>query len=128
MTPFIRGHVVALRRAGFGVVWTSRDGDVWLLPIAGKNGPPRHRAEVNIDELSDIAACGVSLRYPVVRCEGMRRVTLSQLSAAPVGTVPPVLLARIVSAVTREAQAQATESGLHFMSPDRWAGFSPSFA
>jgi hypothetical protein len=118
MTAYARGHVVALRRAGLGVVWTARDGDVWLLPIWGKNGPPRHRAEVQIDDLSDIAACGLSLRYPVVRCNTLQRVRASQIvGLEPIGLTPAVLLARIVASVTREAKAQEMESRLQFMNP-----------
>jgi hypothetical protein len=68
MAPLSRGHVVALRRNGVGIVWHASATEAWIVPIWGTNGPPRHRAEVVIDDIGEIVACGISYRYPVARC------------------------------------------------------------
>lgn len=113
-----RGSVVALRRngaSGLGLVWRVRGRELIVLPIAGTNGPPRHRAEVHINEFSDVVACGVSIARPVIRCHHPRTVTLDRLvSQEAVGEATVGLMARVALAIAREALAQQMEERLSF--------------
>jgi hypothetical protein len=116
--PLARGDVVALRRCGVGIIWRADGDDLWVVPVWGKNGPPRHRAEVEIEDVGEIAACGISLRYPVARCQSVFKVSVARLaSAARLGAAPAALLSRLIAAVVREAQAQQTEDRMHYLRP-----------
>lgn len=106
---FKRGQVVVQRRYGAGIVWyVSGDGKIWLMPIGGADGTRRHRAEVRIDPL-DALDCGVPYKNPVVRCQSLVKVSDSSLEPEPIGAVPDRLLGLIVSALSREIQAERRE-------------------
>jgi hypothetical protein len=119
----VRGHVVALRRQGAGIVWQADAAHVWILPIAGSNGPrPRHRADVRIHETSDIFEMGLSFRYPVVHCHSLRKAERSDVvGVVPLGQTPAALMASIVRAAQREASEQAYEARMAFMRPRAYA-------
>jgi hypothetical protein len=65
-TILCRGHIIPVSRYGLGVVWRVAATAVWVASIKGKNGTPRHRAVIPID---DPLQYGISIRYPVVRCD-----------------------------------------------------------
>jgi hypothetical protein len=115
MAPLKRGHVVALRRNGVGLIWHASATEAWIVPIWGTNGPPRHRAEVVIDDIGDIAACGISYRYPVARCHMAFKVTIDRLGK-PVrhGIAPMPLIDRIIKAIKSEASTRFMEDRLQF--------------
>jgi len=114
-----RGQVIATRRHGAGVVWSSDKSGTVIVPIGGYNGPPPHRAEVRIENPMEQMACGVSFKYPVARCHLLFRIQSSEMGLFDiVGSVPAALLARIVQTVIREAETQAAENRL-FLRPDR---------
>jgi hypothetical protein len=115
MTPLTRGHVVALRRNGVGIVWHASATEVWIVPIWGTNGPPRHRAEVVIDDIGEIVACGISYRYPVARCHMAFKVAIEALSkSVRHGTAPIALLERVIQAVKSEVRTRSMEDRLQF--------------
>jgi hypothetical protein len=114
--PLVRGQVVALRRKGAGVVWRADKTHVWILPVGGCNGPPNHRAEVRIVDPAEMAAMGISFKYPVIRCQALFKIELARLdSSQPIGSVPNDLLRRFICSVTQEAQDQAAESRMGYM-------------
>lgn len=108
-----RGSVVRLRPKGAGsqgLVWRVDGDTLVLISISGTNGPPRHRAEVVISDLSDIMATGISLTWPTIRCHVMFRVATAKLfSQEPTGRAPDRLMARVVAAVQREIEARRLE-------------------
>lgn len=119
-----RGHVIALRRHAAGIVWMVGRTYVTIVPIGGYNGPPPHRAEVRFDDPAEIFLCGVSLRFPVVRCHQACQILLASLrSPIPLGMAPETLIRRISMALRREGEARALETRLHFN--DRPTGFHP---
>jgi len=110
-----QGDVVALRRGKSALVWRVERDMLWLIPIWGANGMARHRAEVRIQDLGEIVACGLSMKLPVARCHEMFILPAKRLaSQIPIGRMPPLLLGKVVAAVAREARQQATEARLSF--------------
>jgi hypothetical protein len=120
-----RGSVVVLRRNGvdgLGLIWRARGDELVVLPICGTNGPPRHRAEVQITDLGDIVACGISIAKPVVMCHKARKTTQASLrDPEPVGTAPLALVARVGVALTKELIARQAEDRLSFMAVEAFA-------
>jgi hypothetical protein len=112
----LEGHVVALRRGGAGLICYASGTDVWIVPISGCNGPPRHRAEVRIEALADIIACGLSIKYPIARCQKAYRTTVDSLAKAATrtGTAPMSLVSRVMSALRAESAARHLEDRQHF--------------
>lgn len=109
-----RGQVIALSRHA-AMVWVTNGSSVTVVPIGGYNGPPPHRAEVRFDDLRECLACGISIRYPVVRCHQAYEITLAAATSADIlGHAPASLLTRCATAIKREADARALETRLHF--------------
>lgn len=109
-----RGQVIALRRNGAAMVWSSTKTHVWVVPIGGYNGPPPHRAEVRFNDPREIFSCGVSFRFPVVRCHMGFGIAMAAANASTViGLVPASLLSRINQAIMREAETRALEARVH---------------
>ena len=108
-----RGNVVGLRRENVGIIWSISASQVLIIPVGGYNGPPPHRAEVRITEASEAMACGVSIKFPVIRCQQIYQLPRSSIEhAAVMGHASDVLMARIRRAVIREADAQVAERRL----------------
>lgn len=113
-----RGHVVALRRNGVGIVWHADPLNVWVLPVGGCNGPPRHRADIRIHDPADAADMGLSFKFPVVRCHTMLKIERSDIVGIwPIGQTPPGLMSDITRTAQREATTQTYEARMVFMRP-----------
>jgi hypothetical protein len=114
----LRGHVVALRRQGVGVVWHADATHVWVLPVGGCNGPPRHRADIRIHEPVDAAEMGISFKFPVVRCHTILKIDRGDLPGLlPMGQTPVGIMVLITRAAQREASERAYEDRAMFMRP-----------
>jgi hypothetical protein len=108
-----RGHVIGLRHGGAGLIWHVSKINFWLVPIAGANGSTRHRADVIVEAWSDIVACGLIIRYPVIHCHVPFKATLLELgNPQPKGTALPGLLTRVDHAIAREQATQSAENHL----------------
>jgi hypothetical protein len=113
-----RGHVVALRRQGAGIVWHVNASHLWVLPVGGCNGPPRHRADIRIHDPADAVDMGLSFKFPVVRCHTLLKIERSDIvGIVPIGQTPLVLMSEITRAAQREATAQTYEARMVFMRP-----------
>jgi hypothetical protein len=109
-----RGQVIALRRNAPALIFLLTTTHAWVVPIGGYNGPPPHRAEVRFDDPGEIFSCGVSFRFPVVRCHQAFQVTLAVANAAAVlGAASAALISRVQVALRREAETRALETRLH---------------
>jgi hypothetical protein len=110
-----RGQVIALRRNGAGIILVVDSPHVTIVPVGGYNGPPPHRAEIRLDDPTEIFACGVSYRFPVVRCHMTFPMHAATANAALVlGNAPGPLMTRIINALRREMECRALEARLHF--------------
>jgi len=99
-----------------GVVLQSDDDYVWIFPIGGCDGNPRHRAEIRMWDASDRLQAGVSFKNPVVRCHTLVKVSLRGLrSDMPVGSMPEHLMRSIIAASRKEAETQAREARMAYM-------------
>lgn len=129
----VRGQVLALRRGGACVLWSIGPTYVEVIPIGGYNGPPPHRAEVRIENPAEVLSCGVSLKYPVVRCQLLFDIKIEAAQLAHVlGMASADLLDRMTRAVRRDTDARAMEARLHFGEKQsnivRRSGITPVFA
>lgn len=85
-----------------------------VVPLAGYNGPPPHRADVRFDDPREIFSCGVSFRFPVAHCHKVFQADLVVVTAAVLlGCAPDSLMIRITTALRRELSNRALESRLH---------------
>lgn len=108
-----RGDVIATRGRAAGVVWQVRAGEVAYVPISSGR-IPRHRAEIALDAIGDVIACGIAMPEAVIRCQLLHHGRADRLTV--VGRAPAPLLARIIAAVGRETETRGMEDRLHFMS------------
>ena len=114
MPHLCRGDVVALRRGGAGIVWHEGVEDLWVVPLAGANGIPRHRAEIRLTDADHAAACGATLRYPVVLCQMPFRILRDRLKGQPIGRAPESLLEKVIAGIRREMARRQEENRMHF--------------
>lgn len=80
-------------------------GNGTFAPIT-RTGTPRHRADVAVTEISDLACMGLPGGDYDIRPAALEHWT----SVEPIGTCAPVMRGRIMAAIVREVEARRLES------------------
>lgn len=105
-SSYARGDV--LSSAGrHGLVWSMSETGAVLLPIIRHN-VPRHRADVTLDDLSDMIALGCGGTDMLIRCGSPAHANPRTMIRT--GKAPIALLRRVETAMARNAAAAATEA------------------
>lgn len=105
-------HVITFQRRPF-LVWHTSGTEVWLVPIIGRSGTARHRAEIRVE---NPISWGIAITDPVVRCDQCFCSSIDKLrKVVPCGAVPLSFLSTVIKGIHAVQETSSLENRLHFM-------------